>query len=243
MVIIIDSEDLPQALFGLALSDLYGIDNRMLKRLRACGIDSVPALYRCSEKELCAIWGGIGGKRMYGWLRGEQVHTPPTHRASLSHSHVLSPALRNDTAALAVLHRLLQKAAWRLRKLNYLTAGMNLKLDYVDGHRWRISRPFFAVQDTIELGHIMADLWRQRSRALQPPLRIGIALSHLQKFRREQFPLFEDQDPRARLNATVDRVNTRFGKRALYFGGAHRALDEAPMRIAFNHIPDLEMER
>jgi DNA polymerase-4 len=43
-LIIIDSWDLPQALYGLALSDLYGIGNRMLKRLRACGIDSVPAL-------------------------------------------------------------------------------------------------------------------------------------------------------------------------------------------------------
>jgi DNA polymerase-4 len=43
-LIIIDSWDLPQALYGLALSDLYGIGNRMLKRLPACGIDSVPAL-------------------------------------------------------------------------------------------------------------------------------------------------------------------------------------------------------
>ena len=41
----------------------------------------------------------------------------------------------------------------------------------------------------------------------------------------------------------VDRVNRRFGKSALYFATAHGALDHAPMRIAFNRIPDIETER
>ena len=29
---------------------------------------------------------------------------------------------------------------------------------------------------------------------------------------------------------------------ALYFGGAFMAAHEAPMRISFNHVPDLELE-
>ena len=29
---------------------------------------------------------------------------------------------------------------------------------------------------------------------------------------------------------------------SLYFGGAHQALSAAPMRIAFGHIPDIEVE-
>jgi DNA polymerase-4 len=48
---------------------------------------------------------------------------------------------------------------------------------------------------------------------------------------------------RARLSATIDNINRQYGKNALYFASAHGALDHAPMRIAFNRIPDIETER
>jgi DNA polymerase-4 len=41
----------------------------------------------------------------------------------------------------------------------------------------------------------------------------------------------------------VDKINRLYGKNALYFASAHQALDHAPMRIAFNRIPDIETER
>ena len=45
-----------------------------------------------------------------------------------------------------------------------------------------------------------------------------------------------------RLNAVIDAVNLRYGRKSLYFAGAHEAQAAAPMRIAFQHIPDLEVE-
>jgi len=41
----------------------------------------------------------------------------------------------------------------------------------------------------------------------------------------------------------MDTINRLYGKNALYFASAHQALDHAPMRIAFNRIPDIETER
>jgi DNA polymerase-4 len=41
----------------------------------------------------------------------------------------------------------------------------------------------------------------------------------------------------------VDALNRTHGKNTVYFASAHHALDTAPMRIAFNRIPDLETER
>ena len=44
----------------------------------------------------------------------------------------------------------------------------------------------------------------------------------------------------------MDVVNKRFGGRTLYYADAmeaQRSRDAAPMRIAFNHIPELELER
>lgn len=47
---------------------------------------------------------------------------------------------------------------------------------------------------------------------------------------------------RARLDAAMDKVNKTYGKNSLYFASAHDARDAAPMRIAFNRIPDVETE-
>lgn len=40
----------------------------------------------------------------------------------------------------------------------------------------------------------------------------------------------------------MDAVTDKFGKQALYLGGAHGAMDTAQPKIAFNHIPDVELE-
>jgi DNA polymerase-4 len=54
--------------------------------------------------------------------------------------------------------------------------------------------------------------------------------------------LFETGDARAPLNAAIDRINRRLGKNTVYYGGAHGALDYAPLRIAFTRIPDVALE-
>jgi DNA polymerase IV len=47
---------------------------------------------------------------------------------------------------------------------------------------------------------------------------------------------------REQLDRTLDALNLKFGKNTIYYGGAHKALHAAPMRIAFNHVPDLVIE-
>ncbi|MDQ8207718.1 hypothetical protein QEH52_09370 [Coraliomargarita sp. SDUM461003] len=44
----------------------------------------------------------------------------------------------------------------------------------------------------------------------------------------------------------MDKVNKRFGGRTLYYADAmeaQKSSEAAPIRIAFGHIPDLELER
>lgn len=238
---ILDDADIPEALYGLKLGDLTGIGRRMRVRLHAASIDTVEQLYAAPRREVVRIWGGIGGERMYGELRGREyaMHSGP--RASIGHSHVLAPELRTPQAALAVLHRLLQKSAWRLRSLDYAAGSVRLSLRYLDGGHWSQAERFAPSADTGVLERVMGALWERRSAHAAPILGVGVSLSRLSEW--AQGSLFEEGGKRSRLNRTVDSVNDRFGAQAVYFGGAHSALDAAPMRIAFTHIPDPKLEK
>lgn len=108
--VVLEDSDLPQRLFDLKLRDLCGIGPAMEKRLREHRIDSVEKLCRASRFELHRAWGSIEGERVYTRLRGEDVHTEPSKRASVGHSHVLPPHLRSRDAAYSVLHRQIGRA-------------------------------------------------------------------------------------------------------------------------------------
>ncbi len=114
-LVLLDNTDLPQKLLRLELRDFCGIGENMEARLRRAGIDTVEKLYAASRDRLRAIWGSVEGARFYSWMRGEPQEREASRHNTIGHGHVLPPQLRNDEAALAVLHRLLQKAAMRLR--------------------------------------------------------------------------------------------------------------------------------
>lgn len=129
-LVVIDNEDLPHCLYKLKLSDIYGVGRRMEARLHRNGIYTLDALCNADVNLLRRVWGGIEGERMYEQLRGKNVERPPTHRSTVGHSHVLPPNLKNNESAYAVLHRLLQKAAMRLRYLGYYAGALGVTVRY-----------------------------------------------------------------------------------------------------------------
>ena len=74
------------------------------------------------------------------------------------------------------------------------------------------------------------------------PLAVGVTLFHLVEEENRTPSLFEKSTARRDLNATIDMLNDCYGKNTVYFGGAHNAKRSAPMRIAFNHVPDLKTD-
>lgn len=240
---VIEEQDLPECLYGLELRELCGIGEKMEKRLQALGITSVEALCRADKATLRHAWGGIGGERLYGRLRGEWLPELPTERSSIGHSHVLPPALRSRRAARSVLHRLLQKAAMRLRRYGLIAGALEVHVKWLSGARWERRVRFSPTQDTLRLiealGRACSGYPEQPP---SPPLAVGITLLELEEETHQLRSLFDDVEARNRLNAAIDRLNLRYGRNTLYFGGAHLALKTAPMRIAFSHIPDPEVE-
>ncbi len=73
---------------------------------------------------------------------------------------------------------------------------------------------------------------------------VGVNFSGLISADEVAYDLFA-QKPSAseqKLNQALDLLNLKYGKNTIYFAGAHNALKDAPMRIAFNHIPYLTIE-
>jgi DNA polymerase-4 len=239
---IIHPNELPQRLFHLELSDLNGIGPSMEQRLNRHGIETVEQLCSASKDALRHAWGSVEGERYYAKLRGEVLPPQPTHRSTVGHSHVLPPELRNDEAALAVLYRLLHKAATRLRHYGYYAGGLGLHIRYHDDTRFKLHTRFAPHGDTLKLNTVLSALWAQRPVGHNEPAKIGVVLFDLAEEKCIARDLFDAEARHEGLNIAVDQINRRFGNNAIYYGGAHKGRGAAPMRIAFNHIPELRLE-
>lgn len=241
-LVVIDEEDLPARLHSLELRDLPGVGPNMEARLRAAGLDTVEKLCAAPRAALRRAWGSIEGERMFDGLRGEVVHRPPSQTSTLGHSHVLPPDLRNEAGALATLHRLLQKAAMRLRHARHYAGGLHVSMRFSRGERWSDALTFLETQDTRELIRVFNQLWARRPARSARPLAVGVTLFRLSPEANHTGTLIDTGDARAGLNAAIDHLNRRFGKNTVVYGGALGALHYAPLRIAFNRIPDVALE-
>jgi DNA polymerase IV len=244
-LVLLDDADLPQALFALQLRDLPGIGHNMEPRLRTAGFDNVEKLCAASCTELRRVWGGIEGERTWRRLHGEMVELPPKRTSSIGHSHVLPPELRHEAGALATLHRLIQKAAMRLRHAGFYAGGLYVSLKYPAHGRWSTAATFVETQDTLELIRVFKQLWSQRPPRRDKILAVGVTLFDFVPATAHTGTLagiVDNGDRRAALNATLDHINRKLGKNTVVYGGALGALAYAPIRIAFNRIPDVALE-
>jgi DNA polymerase-4 len=246
-LVVLDDPDLPGRLLHLSPEDIAGIGPNMRRRLQEHGITTVAQLYAATKAEFRGLWRGVRGEQMWRLLHGEDL--PPFEQEkdqTIGHGHVLPPQLRNDADALAVLHRLLQKAAMRLRDSGLYAGALHLSVRYRDDTHWGDELRLTETQDTLALTHALNQLWARRPQIppRRAPLQVGVMLTHLLRGEAHTPDLFQlsREQSRDRLFSAVDRLNQTFGKNSVYFGGAHGATKNAPMRIAFTRIPKPELE-
>lgn len=245
-LVVIEESELPQRLLHLELQDLLGIGPKMDARLRAKGIDSIAKLYEAPKSVLHGVWGSIDGDRMYATIRGEHIPRPVDRNKTIGHSHVLPPFLRTVPKSHAVLHRLLQKAAMRLRAIDHYAGAIGLHLDYYDDQEWSDDLRLTETQDTLALTAALNRLWEKRPAKLRwkSPFRVGVVLTNLKPPCCHTPDLFNQQrdEARRRLQGALDTLNQTFGHGSVYFGGAHGCTQAAPMRISYTCIPNPELE-
>jgi DNA polymerase-4 len=246
-LVILEEADLPAKLLHLEPGDIAGIGPNIQRRLGEHGITTMAQLYAATMAEFRGVWGGVRGEQIWRLLHGEDLpYFEQKTGQSIGHGHVLPPAKRNHADALTVLHRLLQKAAMRLRHSQLYASALSVSVDYTDDTHWSDELQLTETQDTMRLTHALNELWGRRPAKFsrRTPLRIGVHLTGLIDLKLHTPDLFEERTEQARgkLFEAVDHLNKVLGKNSVYLGGAHGATKDAPMRIAFTRIPEPEIE-
>ncbi len=233
---VIEQKNLPEILFKLEIRDFLGIGPRMEKRLHEYEIFTAKELLACPELTMRKIWGGVVGERFWHLLRGEDLEGLETQRRTVGHSHVLPPQQRTKDGAFGVGQKLVHKAATRLRRMNYWCSSLALYMKFLNRPKWETHVNFVESQDTLTLLEAFQKLWKKFP-SKGKPLAIGVTLYNLVPDNLHNFSIF-DEDKRTGLAKAMDKLNTKYGKTAVHFGGMTGSA--APTRIAFTNIPELE---
>jgi DNA polymerase-4 len=259
---------LPRAIAHLELRDLPGVGARTEARLNAKGITTMEQLLTLDHNEMNKLFDSVWGNRMYHWLRGAQTEDASGNNVaqadvqkSLGHSHVLAPEHRTPEGSWAVAHKLLHKAAMRLRMEHFYAGSLALTIRYqltreqaearaahskvkqhysgIKNSGWGMEARFRDCQDTLTLVNILRSLWSQRPQGpeFNRPFFVGITLRNLVPEDEHQAELFVDPSNRAQLSNTMDKLNLKYGHTTLHFAGMLPARESAPTRIAFTQIP------
>jgi len=258
---------LPRAIAHLELHDIPGVGARTEARLNARGIHTMPQLLALDRKGMHALWNSVWGDRLYHWLRGAETGddgAPVDSGAqkSLGHSHVLGPQYRTPEGAWAVAHKLLHKAAMRLRMERLTASSMHVTIRYAltreqvaqaenagkrakrhfSGLRhsgWGMEARFAPCQDTLTLLQALRGMWDRRPEGAQfsHPFFVGVTMHNLIAQSDLQPSLFADPNHRADLVAAMDKLNLKYGNTTLHFAAMLPARQSAPTRISFTQIP------
>lgn len=249
---IIEEKDLPRVLHPLKLRDLNGIARSMETRLHAAGVHTVAELCAASKPVLRRVWGGVLGDRLWHLLRGEEIPDLVSARKTIGHSHVLPPDSRHPDKAWPILCKLLHKACERLRSHELLAGSLTMNLAFLRSDPWAVETRMTETDSTLALMRMLDGLWRERAEPGRPLLQVGVVLSRLCEKTNHTPSLFEtvaetmasfDTEKQKRLDETIDKLRARYGRKVVYFGGIQESRESAPMRISFNHVPDVGVER
>jgi DNA polymerase-4 len=104
---------------------------------------------------------------------------------------------------------------------------------------WGMEARFPPCQDTLTLLNALRGVWAKRPEGAEfaRPFFVGVTMHNLIAESELQASLFANEDHRAGLAATMDRLNMKYGNTTLHFAGMLPAKDSAPTRIAFTQIP------
>ncbi|MEM6649450.1 MAG: hypothetical protein AAF603_04290 [Pseudomonadota bacterium] len=244
------TDELPDRLAGLPLSNIPGIGAGIALRLAQNGVHDFPSLWRLAPKHARKIWGSVQGERFWYALHGFEVAELEQNRSMFGHSRVLGGPHRWPDEARLVARALLLKAASRLRLDEMMASKLSLMIKLRPEARWEGGAAFHPSQDSYIFLQHLNQQWDQFLTAWEgelsrQPLRgVSVFLHGLRAqddprvLQRDLFSApqrYRQDQKKSRLWATIDDINMdkdgRFAKLALDGGKQRRQGSTAPKHV------------
>jgi len=219
----------------LPLRVVPGIGSRMNEVLIANGFERFADVQDARDTLLEARLGKEWSERLRRIADGvaSAELAPRTAPKGISHESTFSHDCRDLDAVRRTLYRLVEKAAWRLRRAGLCARTVIVKLRTSDFDTRTRSRALVCASDChAELYRAAAELFELLAPRRQAVRLVGVQLTHLEPAAGCQLLLF-DQDRRIaarRVNRALDTVRARWGFSKIATAGALGSRHSRPSR-------------
>lgn len=226
---VVDPDDVHAFLDPLSISKIWGVGKRAEEKLGRLGIFNVSQLRRIDLQRLTDAIGSGSANHLHAlaWGRDHRKVVPDREAKSISHETTFRSDVSDMEVLKAVLLRLTEQVARRLRRHSRFGSTVTLKVRFNDFQTIARSATLKTPTDsTQQLWEATRDLLLQRTRIEQPVRLVGMGVSSLSSTRTRQLELFgDDHDRDTQVDQATDSILDRFGKGAIRRGAS---LDKQP---------------
>lgn len=231
-ILVLERSMLPAYYRQFRLTDAWGINVRMERRLNALGIFTLNDLRTFPPEKILRVlgkpgyylWADVNGIELGGLAEEEQPK-------SVGHSHVMTNRHERNLPR-RVLMKLCEKTGRRLRHLGLEAHGISVWWSYMDGGGFHTARLMpRALFDTKDI-FVPAAAWLKEPELNHEILSLSVSVFDVHP-RSRQLSFFEDIEGRDRLICSLDTINDRYGEYAVFRGAMWATEKHAPDRVGF----------
>jgi len=241
-VLVLDSkEKLMDTLEDRPLTDAWGINIRMERRLNMLGIKDLLELKNFSPDRIRRalgrygyyLWANVNGEEIAVVERG--VKAPK----NIGHSYCVPKKTTDKNYLSPVLYKLCEKTGRRLRGQDLEAQSINVLLAYTRGggigRSWKTADKMFTTEEIYaEAGRLLSG-----SKLCLPVRMVAVSVGRLAPVT-SQMSFFEDKLARKDLSRALDSLNDKYGEYTVVRGRMFGTDDIARDRIGFRKTVDIK---
>jgi DNA polymerase IV len=226
---------------SMELLDICGINTRYQRRLNNNAIFTPLEFFYATQQKLHkSVFKSIMGYHWYYRLRGWEADNIEFERKSIGHSYSLHHKTDDQYELSRILMKMCEKVGRRLRSNNLVAKGIYLSCAYTDHDHFHQSHTYNSIMYSSQ------DLYKHAQKILdqQPEQKVvrqlAVGCFGLQPTTPHQLELFSPY--REHVVKAVDSVNDRFGEFIVTTARMMDTEKEAPDRIAFGKVRDMNYD-
>ena len=220
--------DVDRVLPPLPIGKIWGIGPKTAERLGSIGVRTIGDLRKLGPDVLAHRLGTDAEHyRRLAFGLDDRPVTGDEDAKSIGHEQTFGQDLTDPEAVRGVMLEQAEQVSARLRKHKLFARGVTVKIRFGDFQTVTRARKLDAPADTTQpIWHAARDLFDAWAREFKPVRLIGVTATRLTEGE-PQLELFGSPvaEKQRRIEAALDRINARFGKRAIGRGATRGETD------------------